>query len=213
MTRPTGFDQDLANEVLDRIADGEMMTKICESEHLPTARQFRHWLTVHEHLTSAYARARLTWADTWAERVMDISFNPQGAIDGNGNLVLDHAAIALLRLQTDNAKWLVGKWAPRTYGEKLAELPAAPDTEKRITKIERVIVGKPEPAEAPEPQRLIAYQQPEPGDLSPAQWGTLRQLLDTIDRTVGARDPDEVFAVIKAALLSHFGADADKSSA
>jgi hypothetical protein len=30
-------------------------------------------------LSSRYARARSGWADTWAERVMDISFNPRAA--------------------------------------------------------------------------------------------------------------------------------------
>jgi hypothetical protein len=80
---------------------------------------------------------------------MDISFNPQGAIDGSGNLIIDHATIALLKLQTDNAKWLVGKWASRTYGDKPAELPTEPAT--CVVKIERVIVTA-KPAE-PAPER------------------------------------------------------------
>ena len=196
-----------------------MLTEICKHEEMPTRRQFRHWLTVNETLAASYARARLLWADHWAERVMDISFNPKGgAIDGEGNIVLDHALVALLKLQTDNVKWLVGKWAPRTYGDKpeeggiggdssIASLMRAIDGRTRT--IETVIVDPSEQKEqAPPPPPQIEYHKPElPGDLSERDWSVMVDLLELVKRTIPSNSEKpaaEIFDVMRKALLAHF---------
>jgi hypothetical protein len=70
-------------------------------------------------LKEAHARASLAWADYWAEKVMTISLDRTGDIFiEEGKAVADHARIQRDKLITDNAKWLVGKYAPRTYGDK-----------------------------------------------------------------------------------------------
>jgi hypothetical protein len=203
--RPVGFSQDLADEVLARIADGELLSDIGKDESMPTARQFRHWLTTRPELTEAHTRARRSWADTWAERVMDISFNPKGgAIDADGNVVLDHAFVGLLRLQTDNAKWLVGKYYPRLYGDRPE--PGADDS-SRITiswlQADPVPIA-PEPA----PPKQITYQRPSlPADLTDADWSVMLQVLEAIKRVIPSNSdspPAEVFEVIRKALLEHF---------
>jgi hypothetical protein len=204
LKRPTGFDQGLADEVLNRLAEGELLSKICVDGHLPTARQFRYWLTINERLATAYARARLSWADTWAERIMDISFNPQGGvIDASGNPVLDHATIALLKLQTDNAKWLVGKWAPRTYGDRPQE-DAGDSKQLTITWEAR------DPLPPPPPPKQIAF---DPGPLPSRMDGEIvtqlvRLIKDNVPRAAD-REPmtvlSEVMSVIERALIAEYG--------
>jgi len=227
MTRPVGFSQELADRVIDRIAEGEMLTKVCEDESMPTKKQFRYWLTTHDELKAAYARARLSWADHWAERVMEISFNPQGmAIDGKGNVILDHATIALLKLQTDNAKWLVGKWAPRTYGDKPADdapgdssvamlMKEIDGRTRTVGRIERIIVkpgdlgtinsdGAPEPTSPPPPRQLEFKPEPPPANLAPEDWALMREVLALIKRTIPTNDdrpPAEIFEIIRKALI------------
>ena len=39
-------------------------------------------------------------------------------MDGVGKAVIDHANVQRARRQADSHKWLVGKYAPRTYGER-----------------------------------------------------------------------------------------------
>lgn len=201
-----------------------MLNKICEPEDMPTARQFRYWLTVNDGLAVSYARARLSWADTWAEKVMDITFNPEGAIDGQGNLVLDHATIALLKLQTDNVKWLVGKWAPRTYGDKPQELPTEPV--QQLQRLETVIIEAPESRLMERIRELEAQLGIKARDEAPRQltWdpGPLPSRLhgEIVVRIVGLiksrvpaadqRPPevvlDELIGVIDRALIAEYGA-------
>jgi hypothetical protein len=126
MPRPTGFSQELADQIIDRISEGAMLNEICADENMPTRRQFRHWLTVNDALATSYARARLMWADWHAETVMSLAIDPKGNfIDENGNrLPLTHEEVGARRLHIDTVKWLVGKWAPRAYGDKPEPEPA-----------------------------------------------------------------------------------------
>ena len=47
----------------------------------------------------------------------------------DGRAIADHARVQRARLQADNIKWLVGKYAPRTYGDK----PVEDDQAKNLT--------------------------------------------------------------------------------
>jgi len=42
-------------------------------------------------------------------------------VDGVGKAVIDHANVQRARRQADSHKWLVGKYAPRTYGDRPIE--------------------------------------------------------------------------------------------
>lgn len=126
MNKPTEYSEELANAILQRILDGEMLSVICKDPDMPSRGTFYKWLT-REGLRDDYARARLAWADYWAERIMLISINPDGAVEADGKVFLDNAAIMWAKHLTDNAKWLVGKYAPRTYGDKPAEIPQTPE--------------------------------------------------------------------------------------
>jgi hypothetical protein len=119
--------------------------------------------------------------------------------------MIDHANVQRARLQTDNIKWLVGKYAPRTYGEKPIE-----DSPKEI-KIQWIATGVErhgDPAIPPPPPRQIEDRKPElPADLTEADWSTMLDLLELVKRTVPTnsdRLPEEIFGVMKQALLAHF---------
>jgi hypothetical protein len=195
--------------------DGEMLTRICLEDDMPTRLAFYGWMTSRPDLQSSYARARLAWADYWAEKVMTISLDRTGDIFiEEGKAVADHARIQRDKLITDNAKWLVGKYAPRTYGDKVELLTAAETTEPKELKIswqkvERVIVRPGDDAPGPprEPRQLT-YRKPElPADLSERDWSVMLEVLELVKRTIPSdsdRLAEEVFGVMKKALLAHF---------
>ena len=127
-------------------------------------------------------------------------------IDRAGKAMIDHANVQRARLAADSIKWLVGKWAPRTYGDK----PQAEEQSQAIS-IQWQANDAPasEPPPAPrEPPRRLEYKPPSmPADLSPAEWSILMSVLDLLKRTVPSNDdrpPAEIFTVIKEALLQHF---------
>jgi hypothetical protein len=215
-SRPTGYDETVAEKVLERISEGELLMRICQESGMPTRGQFRHWLTTHDDLAAAYARERLFWADAHAEAVVDLVTDPKGNfIDQNGNrLPLTHEEVAALRLRVDSIKWLVGKWAPRTYGEK-PDLP--PEQAHVVTRICRTIVD-PHPAALPAPPLQLTF---DPGPL-PASLDSeiLARIIAAVKKNVPkAKDVDprmllnEVIDVVDRALRIHYGPAAETSSA
>jgi hypothetical protein len=210
MGSPSEYSKEIANNILQRIMDGEMLTAICKEEGMPSRLTFYRWMNGREELKNDYARARLAWADFWAERVIEVSFDDAGDFFiENGKAVADHARVQRARLQTDNIKWLVGKYAPRTYGDR-PELPPV-DTGNDITRIERVIVGwkdrDPVPVAAP-PAQITYDPGPLPARVDPE---ILVRLVNMIKERVPRADQrspnallDEVMGVIDRALIAEY---------
>jgi hypothetical protein len=207
------YSPETADKILNRIMDGEMLTKICAEDDMPTRREFYGWMANRPDLKDAYARARLAWADWWAERVLAISLDSSGDIfvDEAGKAMIDHANVQRARLQTDNIKWLVGKYAPRTYGDKPVE--EAPQEMKirwivtGVPRNERSIVPGDTPAEQQPPKQITNQRRELPAGLTDEDWSVLVDLMEEIRRTIPGnsdRPPKEIFGVMKQALLEHF---------
>jgi hypothetical protein len=60
----------------------------------------------------------------------------------------------------------------------------------------------------PPPPKQIEYRKPElPADLTEADWSIMLEVLELVKRTVPSnneRPPEEIFGVMKQALLAHF---------
>jgi hypothetical protein len=132
------YSDDAVDKILARISEGELLLKICQEPGAPTRAQFYNWMLTRPAMRDRYARARLAWADWHAESIVNLVTDPKGNYIENGNrLPLTHEEVGARRLHIDSVKWLVGKWAPRTYGDS-PELP--PEPEKHVTAITRTIV-------------------------------------------------------------------------
>jgi hypothetical protein len=224
MGRPSEFSQEIAEQVIDRVSNGEMLTKICTDEDMPARMQFYNWMTSRPALVSAYARARLAWADWWAEKVLILSLDGSGDIylDEAGKSVVDHANVQRARLQVDTIKWLVGKYAPRTYGEKPAELPT--EAPQQLQRLERVIIepegrllqrireleaqlGIQERDEAP--RQLTFDPGPFPtrlhGDIAVRIVGLVKARVPDADQRPPEAVLDELMGVIDRALIAQYG--------
>ena len=145
MGRPTEFSDQVAGEILERIAGGESLRAICEAEHLPTRRTVFRWLAdpARAEFCHQYARAREAQAEHWAEEILEIaddSSRDVKTIERKGELVevVDHDVVQRSKLRVDTRKWLLSKLAPRKYGDKV-ELGSDPN-KPIVTRIERVIV-------------------------------------------------------------------------
>jgi len=188
---------ELFQAILERIETGEMLAIILREDGMPSRTRFYAFMDAEPSRRDAYTRARLSWCDYWAEKVMMISLDRSGDIMvEDGKAVADHARIQL------------GKWGRRTYGDRV-EAEAA-SLEGPITfswiKSDPVVV---EPA--PEPPRQLTFQPPKlPGDLSTEDWSLMGEVLSLIRATIPTNadlPPAQVFAVLKAALLEHFRDD------
>jgi hypothetical protein len=198
---------ELFQAVLERIETGEMLAIILREEGMPSRTRFYAFMDADASRRDAYTRARLSWCDYWAEKVMMISLDRSGDVFvEDGKAVADHARIQRDRLITDNAKWLLGKWGRRTYGERVEAEAGSLEGPVTIT----WLASDPAPiAPAPAPPKLIEYKRPElPADLTEAEWSKLLQILEVAKRVAPSDSvPGDVLEVIRKALLAHYAED------
>jgi terminase small subunit-like protein len=215
MGRPSSYTDEIAQQILDRISNGEMLTKICQNENMPPRKTVYTWQRTRADFRAAYARAREEWAEFYEEKVLEIAFNDSGDFFiENGRAVADHAQVQRARLQVDTLKWFMMKWAPRRYGES-PEIAIEP--ERIVARITRTIVD-PAPAALPAPPLQLSF---DPGPL-PAHMDReiLARLIAAVKRHVPKakdRDPNvllnEITALIDRTLAAHYGPAAEMVSA
>ncbi|MEH2534425.1 hypothetical protein V1277_006279 [Bradyrhizobium sp. AZCC 1588] len=134
----SGYSPEIAEQILERICNGELLTEVCKGDNMPTRTAFYGWMRGRDDLRDDYLRSRLAWADYWAERVIQISLNPERSIEAEGKIFVDRDVVAWAKHLTDNLKWLVGKYAPRTYGDKVELLASAGDQQAKLDPINKI---------------------------------------------------------------------------
>ena len=119
--RPTDYNDKIANEICERLSDGESLKDICASEKMPARSTVYRWTHFHEDFSVMYDRAREEQAETLADEIISIADETVNdkMINDNGNEVVNSEAIARSRLKVDARKWVASKLKPRKYGDKL----------------------------------------------------------------------------------------------
>jgi hypothetical protein len=85
----------LADEILDRIADGESLNKICMDEHMPHERTVRRWhIDDVAGFSDRFEKARDLRLEKRAEEIVDIADEPAA----------DQAAVQRNKLRVDALK-------------------------------------------------------------------------------------------------------------
>jgi hypothetical protein len=105
--RPSNYTQQIAEEIVGRMAEGETLRQICRDPRMPSAATVHSWvLDDSEGFAQRYARARALLLEHWAEDMVEIadstSLDPQDR-----------------RIKVDTRKWLLSKLKPEKYGNKL----------------------------------------------------------------------------------------------
>ncbi len=128
MGRPTSFSQDIADAICERLASPESLRSICDDDDMPSKTTVLRWLRQNEEFRAQYARAREDQADAFADEILDISDDGRRDYtqDEEGNLAVDHDHIQRSKLRVETRKWLMGKMAPKKYGDRL-QLANDPD--------------------------------------------------------------------------------------
>ena len=109
MGRPSIKTPDMLNELCQRIANGEAMSTVCESEHIASVPTVIRWLREDEDFQSDYAHAMQARGQRYGERVTQISERVErGEIDPNA-----------ARVAIDGYKWAAARLAPKQYGDRI----------------------------------------------------------------------------------------------
>ena len=151
MGRPSSFNEAIAGEICERIADGESLRAICADEDYPDRKTVFRWLADPERadFRRQYALARETSADADDDDIRDIA----GRVEA-GKLDPQAARVAI-----DAKKWSAGKRKPKVYGDASTLKHTGPDggpvqfanmTEAEIDARLAALAGGSEPATASE---------------------------------------------------------------
>ncbi len=119
--RPSSYTWEVAVTICGRLANGEALTTICQSNDMPSRRTVLKWLFDERNtdFVPMYTRAREAQAEIMAEEIISIADDSAGdiTIDKDGREIVNHEAIQRSRLRVDTRKWVAAKLLPRKYGD------------------------------------------------------------------------------------------------
>lgn len=108
-SRPTIFDQALADEICDLIAGGSNLVRVCADPKFPTRSTVYNWFDANPAFFDRYARARKDRADWRSDRIDEVCQKVEAGIIGSQEA----------RVIIDALKWQAGKEDQGKYGEKV----------------------------------------------------------------------------------------------
>lgn len=122
MARPSNFTQELADEICERLMQGEPLRVICRDDHMPAWRTVYDWMDARPDVGAAIAQARTRGFDAIAEECLEIA--DETAFDtkegAQGAFVANSEWISRSKLRVETRLKLLAKWDPKRYGDKLA---------------------------------------------------------------------------------------------
>jgi hypothetical protein len=103
---PSTFTQALADEICERVIDGQSLRTIAADPSMPARSSIIKWLSQNEAFAVQYARAREAQADAMDDEILD-----------SARATTNETAQAD-RVKIDAFKWRAARLAPKKYGDK-----------------------------------------------------------------------------------------------
>ena len=129
-------------QVLDRLADGELLSEIADDIGTSRPTLFR-WMHETPELADVYARARADGLLARGERLSKKAARSVGRLPSGG---LDAAEGAQLRLEVDTDKWLLARLLSTVFGDKVrTELTGANGGPMQVQEVRRTVVDPRDP--------------------------------------------------------------------
>jgi len=121
--RPTGYTQEFADLICERLALGESMRTVCRAEDMPAPSTVFLSLRTHKEFSEQYEKAKQEATDAMAEDILDIADDgTNDYIDtDDGKRIYQGDSVQRARLRVDTRKWLMSKMKPKKYGEKIEQ--------------------------------------------------------------------------------------------
>jgi hypothetical protein len=120
--RPSSFNREIADEILERLSNGEPLTKICRDDHMPAVSTVFRWEKTVEGFSEEVTRARECSADHFSHEIIEISDeNPICTTEGENftRTGTDPAGIQRNKVRIDTRIKLMQMLKRKTYGDKL----------------------------------------------------------------------------------------------
>jgi len=124
--RPSSFTPEIAQEICQKIGDGLSLRDICSEAGMPSRQAVNRWLHENENFRYQYAHARELQIQHYADEILQIANDGRNdwmiredAKTGHQSTVPNTDHIQRSKLRVDTYKWLLGKLAPKVFGDKV----------------------------------------------------------------------------------------------
>ena len=124
MAQASTYTEQMANAIIEWIAEGRPLREFCRQPNMPAWRTVYDWLEKEPEFGARFARARSMGADAIAEEALNIADTPvegvrreTGGKDGNKEVYED--MLGHRKLQVETRLKLLAKWFPQKYGDKI----------------------------------------------------------------------------------------------
>lgn len=122
--RKTTYTKEIADQIVERISNGEPLRQICRDDGMPAWRTVYEWQKANTEFYARIAHAREMGEEAIAQECLLIADNPQigqkTISKATGIEITEADMIEHRRLQIDTRLKLLAKWNPRKWGEKMA---------------------------------------------------------------------------------------------
>jgi hypothetical protein len=108
---PKHFEDDQIEELLEALASGTPLTRICRDPRMPSTSSVYSWVESDAEFSGRFRAARARGVHAMAEECLDIADEPVAKDDS--------VAVSNKRVRIDTRLRLAGKWLAKEYGEKL----------------------------------------------------------------------------------------------
>ena len=110
MPRHSDYSEEIADKICERLANGDSLVKICQSDEMPHRSTVNRWMAERADFATRCARTR---EGPQADYVFDDLSRIEDAVESGG---LDPNAARVL---ISSKQWRAAKLAPKKYGDKL----------------------------------------------------------------------------------------------
>jgi hypothetical protein len=107
MGRPSTYSDAIADAIVDAIAEGGLITRICQKDGFPDYKTFRRWRDERDDFAKRIAHARKDQSEVYRDEITEL------------NASMDAANWQYVNARIRNTQWLLGKLNSAQYGDKL----------------------------------------------------------------------------------------------
>lgn len=122
--RPSGYSQEIADMICERLAEGDSLRAICREEGNPSMSMVFRWMVQHPDFRAQYEIAREEQAECFVDEIVGIADEEQTSVRKDGEdfvVAFDSVAVARNRLRVDARKWAASKLKSKRYGDKVTQ--------------------------------------------------------------------------------------------
>lgn len=120
MAQESTYTPELADEICERIANGETLREITREPHMPSYRSVYRWREANPEFASRLAHARECGGDVIAEETIAIADDTaHDTLHTDSGERPNSEWIARSKLRVDTRLKLLAVWFPRKYGQRI----------------------------------------------------------------------------------------------